>query len=120
MLAASVAVIPRAIPGTKMHRGVKGRAYMMEFFAREIPARAQERRQRPLHELCHATKEDGSLLSDQEIMDHMNFLMLAAHDTLTSSVSSLVYLLAANPEWQVQAARGDAGSQPAAARPAAV
>ncbi|MFX5351246.1 cytochrome P450, partial [Acinetobacter baumannii] len=44
--------------------------------------------------------EDGSLLSDQEIMDHMNFLMLAAHDTLTSSVSSLVYLLGANPEWQ--------------------
>jgi cytochrome P450 len=30
----------------------------------------------------------------------MNFLMMAAHDTLTSSVSSLVYQLAANPLWQ--------------------
>lgn len=100
MLAASVAVIRSPIPGTKMHRGVKGRAYMMDFFAREIPARRRSDANDLFTELCHATKEDGSLLSDQEIMDHMNFLMLAAHDTLTSSVSSLVYLLAANPEWQ--------------------
>ncbi|MFX8323997.1 hypothetical protein ABTL43_19445, partial [Acinetobacter baumannii] len=34
MLAASVAVIRSPIPGTKMHRGVKGRDYMMAFFAR--------------------------------------------------------------------------------------
>lgn len=100
MLAASVAVIRSPIPGTKMHRGVKGRDYMMAFFAREIPARRRSDANDLFTELCRATKEDGSLLSDQEIMDHMNFLMLAAHDTLTSSVSSLVYLLGANPEWQ--------------------
>lgn len=100
MLAASVAVIRSPIPGTKMHRGVKARAYMMDFFAREIPARRQSEANDLFTELCRATKEDGSLLTDQEIMDHMNFLMLAAHDTLTSSVTSLVYLLGANPTWQ--------------------
>jgi cytochrome P450 len=51
-------------------------------------------------ELCRATKEDESLLTDQEIADHMSFLMMAAHDTLTSSVSSLVYMLGKHPEWQ--------------------
>jgi cytochrome P450 len=30
----------------------------------------------------------------------MNFLMMAAHDTITSSATSLVWLLAENPEWQ--------------------
>jgi cytochrome P450 len=30
----------------------------------------------------------------------MNFLMMAAHDTLTSSLTSTVYYLAKNPEWQ--------------------
>ena len=30
----------------------------------------------------------------------MSFLMMAAHDTLTSSVTSLVYLLGKHPEWQ--------------------
>jgi cytochrome P450 len=30
----------------------------------------------------------------------MSFLMMAAHDTLTSSITSLVYQLAVHPEWQ--------------------
>ena len=32
----------------------------------------------------------------------MNFLMMAAHDTITSSATSMVMLLARNPEWQVK------------------
>lgn len=35
-----------------------------------------------------------------EVVDHMIFLMMAAHDTITSSATSLVWLLAKNPEWQ--------------------
>src|SRR3546814_19300150 len=31
---------------------------------------------------------------------HMNFLMMAAHDTITSSVTTLVWQLARHPEWQ--------------------
>jgi cytochrome P450 len=34
------------------------------------------------------------------ITDHMIFLMMAAHDTTTSSLSSLVHLLLEHPEWQ--------------------
>ena len=30
----------------------------------------------------------------------MSFLMMAAHDTLTSSVTSLVYMFGKHPEWQ--------------------
>ena len=30
----------------------------------------------------------------------MNFLMMAAHDTITSSATSLVMLLGRNAEWQ--------------------
>jgi cytochrome P450 len=30
----------------------------------------------------------------------MSFLLMAAHDTLTSSLSSLIYHIAINPEWQ--------------------
>ena len=51
-------------------------------------------------QLCNATHEDGALLSEQDIIDHMSFLMLAAHDTLTSSLSAFVGELAAHPEWQ--------------------
>ncbi|MFL0671896.1 MAG: cytochrome P450 [Erythrobacter sp.] len=47
-----------------------------------------------------ATREDGSLLPVDEVVDHMNFLMMAAHDTITSSATSLIYHLALNPAWQ--------------------
>ena len=30
----------------------------------------------------------------------MSFLMMAAHDTLTSSLTSFVWFLSANPKWQ--------------------
>ena len=51
-------------------------------------------------QLCRATWEDGTLLSNADIVGHMNFLMMAAHDTLTSSLTALVDRLAANPDWQ--------------------
>jgi cytochrome P450 len=53
-----------------------------------------------LSRLCQARDDEGAGLSDQEIVDHMNFLMMAAHDTTTSTLSSLVYLLGKHPEWQ--------------------
>ena len=100
MVAASVGVVRSPIPGTQMWRGVKGREVISAFFGGEIPKRRAGQATDLFSELCRATKEDGSLLTDQEIIDHMSFLMMAAHDTLTSSVTSLVYLLAKHPEWQ--------------------
>ena len=97
-----------------MWRGVNGRKVIVELFVREIPKRRAGQATDLFSELCRATKEDGSLLSDQEIADHMSFLMMAAHDTLTSSVTSLVYMLAKNPRVAGQAARGDARAQSAA------
>ena len=51
-------------------------------------------------QFCRATGDDGQPLSADAIADHMNFLMMAAHDTITSSATSLVMLLGRNPEWQ--------------------
>src|SRR3546814_21191864 len=36
----------------------------------------------------------------RSIVDHMKFLMEAAHDTITSSVTTLGWQLARHPEWQ--------------------
>jgi cytochrome P450 len=99
-VAAIVGVVRTPIPGTQMWRGVKGRETIVAFFRQEIPRRRAGQASDLFSELCRATKEDGSLLTDQEIADHMSFLMMAAHDTLTSSVTSLVYLLGKHPEWQ--------------------
>lgn len=100
MVQASVGVVRIPILGTKMAKGVAGRAYLKEYFGREVPKRRASDAQDMFSQICRATNEDGSLLSDDEIIDHMNFLMMAAHDTITSSATSMVMLLGQNPEWQ--------------------
>ena len=100
MVQAAVTPIRVPIPGTPMWRGVRGRKYMSGFFAREIPSRRGREGEDFFTQFCNARDDDGNLLSDQEVIDHMIFLMMAAHDTLTSSLSSTIYCLAANPQWQ--------------------
>jgi cytochrome P450 len=100
MVAASITVIRAPLPGTPMRRGVRGRALIVDYFNRQIPLRRERGGDDLFSQLCRATWDDGSLLSNADIVDHMSFLMMAAHDTLTSSLTSLVYRLAANPGWQ--------------------
>lgn len=107
MVAAAVAPIRRPLPGTQMARGVKGRKRIVAYFAEQIPIRRERGGGDDLFsQLCQAKHENGTLLSEQDIIDHMSFLMMAAHDTLTSSLTSFVGELAAHPEWQ-QKLRGE-------------
>src|SRR3954463_12375609 len=103
MVAASVSVIRKPLPGTKMARGVRGRKRIVAYFSEQIPIRrARGGGEDLFSQLCHATHENGALLSTQDIVDHMSFLMMAAHDTLTSSLTSFIGALAANPQWQAK------------------
>jgi cytochrome P450 len=97
---ASVAPIRAPLPGTSMRRGVQAREYLIELFRREIPKRRAGDGQDFFSLFCRATDEEGRPLSDQAIADHMNFLMMAAHDTITSSATSLIMMLGRHPEWQ--------------------
>ena len=100
MIAAAVAVVRSPIPGTQMSRGVKARQFVIDYFGRQIAARRTSDAQDLFTQLCKTTTDDGRLLTAQEISDHMNFLMMAAHDTLASSLSAFVYFLVFNPGWQ--------------------
>ncbi|MES2753718.1 MAG: cytochrome P450 [Pseudomonadota bacterium] len=97
---ASVTPIRVPLPGTQMRRGVRARKYLIDFFEREIPKRRNGTGQDFFSQFCRATDDAGEPLSTAAIADHMNFLMMAAHDTITSSATSLVMLLGRNPEWQ--------------------
>jgi cytochrome P450 len=101
MVAAAVAPVRWPLPGTQMARGVKGRRRMVAYFSEQIPIRRAKGGGEDLFsQLCQATHEDGALLSEQDIIDHMSFLMMAAHETLTSSLTSFVAELAVHREWQ--------------------
>ncbi len=101
MVQASVAPVRRPLPFTRMKKGVDGRAFLVDYFTKEtLRRRAEGGGQDMFSQFATATREDGSLLPVDEVVDHMNFLMMAAHDTITSSATSLIYHLAANPVWQ--------------------
>lgn len=101
MVQASVAPVRKPLPFTKMKRGVDGRAYMVDFLTKETKLRRKEGGgQDMFSQFATATREDGSMLPVEEVVDHMSFLMMAAHDTITSSATSMIYYLATNPEWQ--------------------
>jgi cytochrome P450 len=100
MIAAAVSVVRWPMPGTQMYRGVKARAAMVDQFRREVVRRRVSEGNDLFTQLCKTTMEDGAPLSPQEVADHINFLMMAAHDTLATSLSALVYFLAVNRDWQ--------------------
>jgi cytochrome P450 len=100
MVAAAVAPIRRPLPGTQMARGVRGRKRVITYFSEQVPIRRARGGEDLFSQLCAAKDDIGEPLSVQTIADHMSFLMMAAHDTLTSSLTSFVAQLAANPDWQ--------------------
>jgi cytochrome P450 len=95
------AVIRTSVPPFTWWRGLRARKLLEDYFA----ARVQEQRRKAegndlLTVLCNSSDEDGNRFSDDDIANHMIFLMMAAHDTSTSTATTMVYNLAASPEWQ--------------------
>lgn len=96
---ASLAVVRIPIPGNLWHRGMKGRRYLEQFVTGLIPEKRNSDQSDFFSELCKAAEEEGGL-SDQDVMNHMIFLLFAAHDTTTSTLCSIIYMLAKHPHWQ--------------------
>ncbi len=100
MVQASIAPVRRPLPFTKMGKGVAGRRMMVSYFTQLLRQRRASPGQDMFSQFALATREDGALLPEDLVVDHMIFLMMAAHDTITSSMTSLIWQLARHPEWQ--------------------
>ena len=101
-VAASIGWVRAPLPLTAMGRGVKARAFLIDHLTALVRSRRDGDGEDLLSELCRTTLDDGRRLTDLEIADHMNMMMMAAHDTLASSLSTFVWLLAVHPEWQAR------------------
>lgn len=96
----SIAPIRMAIPFTGYWRGVRGRKVLVELFRSMLPQKRLQDTPDFFSQFCHSVSDSGERFTDDEIIDHMAFLMMAAHDTTTSTLSTLIYALAKNPRWQ--------------------
>ena len=111
-VAASLALIRKPVPPFGMWRGVRGRRLLVQMMRSRLADKRASEGPDLFSQLCHASGEDGERFSDDEVVNHMIFLMMAAHDTTTSTLTTMFYCLARNPEWQ-ERLRADALALPA-------
>lgn len=97
---AGTAVIRYPVPGGRWKKGLDGRKYLEKFFRDRIGKKRNSDGNDLFSQLCRAETEDGYRFSDDDVINHMIFLMMAAHDTSTITLCTMFYHLAKNPEWQ--------------------
>ena len=99
---ASVAIIKHPSLSTRFRKGLKGRKGLEDYFNDRIDQKRVSNDADMFAQVCRVEDDQGQRFSRQDIVDHMIFLMMAAHDTTTSSLSSIAYALAKNPQWQAK------------------
>jgi cytochrome P450 len=97
---AAVAIVRRPIPPTRYWKGMRGRAFLNAYFTSQIEERRRSHRSDLLSQLCRAQDEAGDQLTDQEIAQHIIFLLFAAHDTTSSALTTATWALTQHPGWQ--------------------
>lgn len=100
MVAAAMPGLRLPLPFGRHHRGLEGRRAMLEFLGGMLEKKRGDPGYDLFSRLCRARSETGESLSDADVLDHMIFLMMAAHDTTTSTLTSLSWELARHPVWQ--------------------
>lgn len=88
------------LPGTQWAVGLNGRAYLEDQLRQRIPSKRAGTDTDLISVLCRARTEDGETFTDQDVINHMIFLLFAANDTTSSALTTILYQLAKHPEWQ--------------------
>ncbi|MFB7718251.1 MULTISPECIES: cytochrome P450 [unclassified Nocardia] len=88
------------LPGTQWAVGLRSRAFLEREFAAMVPAKRAGDGKDLFSVLCRARTPDGESFTDADVINHMIFLLFAAHDTTSSTLTTILYHLARNPEWQ--------------------
>jgi cytochrome P450 len=97
------ALVRKPIPGGAWRRASKGRLLLEEFFNELLPEKRRRESPDLFSILCHAQSDQGDRFTDEQIINHMIFLLFAAHDTSTTALSTMAYHMAKHPQWQHRA-----------------
>ncbi len=94
------AIVRADVPGGKWHRGLESRRMLEQYFRSQIPAKRAGDGEDLFSVLCRAESEEGDRFTDEDIVNHMIFTMMAAHDTSTITTAMMSFYIAKHPEWQ--------------------
>lgn len=91
---------PIKLPFTTYGKGIRARKELLHFFQSLVKEKKQNPGEDLFSRLCVAKNEEGEMLDEEQVIDHLIFILMAAHDTTASTLTSLSYFLAKHPEWQ--------------------
>ncbi|WP_026917286.1 cytochrome P450 [Gordonia shandongensis] len=100
---AGVAFVRKPVPGGRWWKGLRSRKILEDFFYEHIPAKRATQTPDLFSVLCHAESDDGHTFTDEDVVNHMIFVLMAAHDTSTITMTQMAYHMAKHPEWQEKA-----------------
>ncbi|MFM9377508.1 cytochrome P450 [Gordonia sp. VNK21] len=100
---AGVAFVRKPVPGGRWWKGLRSRKVLEEFFYANIAAKRAAETPDLFSVLCHAQSDDGHRFTDEDVVNHMIFVLMAAHDTSTMTMTQMAYRMAEHPQWQDRA-----------------
>ncbi|OLT41506.1 cytochrome P450 [Gordonia sp. CNJ-863] len=100
---AGVAYVRKPLPGGRWWKGLRSRKVLEEFFYANIAAKRARETPDLFSVLCHAETDEGHSFADEDVVNHMIFVLMAAHDTSTITMTQMAYNMAKHPEWQDRA-----------------
>ncbi len=100
-VAGCLGIVRKPLPLTRMRRGIEARDRFAARLRALIPERRRSGGQDFFSQMCAAEDSSGAAWSDEEIVQHFSFLLLAGHDTTASGLTTLVWGIGAGaPDWQ--------------------
>ncbi|MFN8238993.1 MAG: cytochrome P450 [Chitinophagales bacterium] len=97
---ASMSPLHVEIPYSIYWKGMQARRRLTSYYRDQIKANRKNPGEDMFSQMCVAKSESGEMFTDEEIINQMIFLMMASHDTTTSTLTSMIYETAKHPEWQ--------------------
>jgi cytochrome P450 len=94
------AIVRADVPGGIWAKGLRARERLERYFYNQVPARQRGDGTDLFSMLCRSEDDDGARFTHADIVNHMIFLLMAAHDTTAIALAMLVYELGRNQHWQ--------------------
>jgi cytochrome P450 len=99
-VAAGTAALRIPVPRLRWSNGLRGRRVLEAYLRPMLPAKRASDGTDLFSALCHAVDDQGQRFTDREVIDHMIFLLMAAHDTSTTTLTTMAYYLGRYGDWQ--------------------
>jgi cytochrome P450 len=97
---AATAFVRLPLPGGRWRRGLVGRRLLEDFLRTYLPVRRAADGDDLFSVLCRIESEEGHRFTDTDVVNHMIFLLMAAHDTSTITITTMLGYLGQHPEWR--------------------